>query len=64
MPNYPYKCLKCGEFFEKILPVNDRNEPLKEPCPRCGEFHISRLIGLTNFVVKGYNEKNGYSKKA
>jgi putative FmdB family regulatory protein len=37
MPLYDFKCEKCGTIFEKALSISDRNRPLDECCPSCGE---------------------------
>lgn len=34
MPFYEYRCSSCGKLFDKMLPVDRRNEAL--PCPDCG----------------------------
>ena len=33
MPTYDYKCEKCGNEFERMLPISQRNEPTEIPCP-------------------------------
>lgn len=33
MPLYDYKC-ECGEKFDKILPIDKRDEGI---CPKCGK---------------------------
>lgn len=50
MPNYDYKCQKCGHMFEVFQ--NMKDEPLKE-CPAChGE--VKRLIGAgAGLIFKG-----------
>ena len=67
MPVYEFDCSECTHGFEKMETISKRNNPLKEPCPRCGyKGNIIRLIsgadicdpvslGLTK-VPKGYNE--------
>lgn len=32
---YQYYCEKCEEAFTRDLKVDDRNVPLKMPCPHC-----------------------------
>lgn len=34
MPLYEYTCPKCGEEFELIRTLSERDEPTQ--CPRCG----------------------------
>jgi putative FmdB family regulatory protein len=35
MPNYAFVCESCDHKFDKILSVDDRDLPTKEPCPSC-----------------------------
>lgn len=35
MPTYDYACAKCDHRFEKLLKIEDRELPMKEPCPNC-----------------------------
>lgn len=50
MPNYDYKCQKCGHVFEEFQNMTD--EPLKE-CPECGG-KVKRLIGAgSGLIFKG-----------
>ena len=35
MPIYEYHCESCEHHFELLLNVNDRDKPLKKPCPKC-----------------------------
>lgn len=45
---YTYKCSFCEEEFTKLLPIDERDLPLSEPCPNCGtEEIVSRVIGTT-----------------
>lgn len=51
MPKYSYICKECDERFEKTLKIDDREEPLTEPCPSCGTKHkVERLIEVSNFI--------------
>jgi len=36
MPIYEYSCKECEDSFTEILSVNDRENPTKEPCKKCG----------------------------
>lgn len=40
MPLYEYFCYEnkggCGHEFEEHVSVEDRQEPMNEPCPKCG----------------------------
>ena len=46
---YDYQCEKCGETWEMFLPYTKRDEPLKEPCEKCGvKGKVIRLISAPN----------------
>jgi putative FmdB family regulatory protein len=32
---YNYHCDSCNGFFEKNIPISDREKPIKRPCPIC-----------------------------
>ncbi len=42
MPIYEYQCRKCGEIFEKIQKVDEKEDSLT--CPYCGEEKPERLL--------------------
>lgn len=47
MPNYDYKCKKCGHIFTEFHKVDDRKKPEKKPCPGCkAKKTIEQQIGL------------------
>ena len=51
MPTYPFKCTKHGETTDIELPVDERDDPDKQPrCPVCGE-RMTRTF--TTFGVRG-----------
>ena len=35
MALYEYVCEDCGYTFDEFLPMEDRDNPTKEPCPEC-----------------------------
>lgn len=37
MPLYDYGCNKCGHDFDDVKKIDERDQPLGEPCPSCGE---------------------------
>jgi len=37
MPLYSYGCENCGHEFDDVKSINDRDQPLGEPCPECGD---------------------------
>ena len=34
MPNYDYRCEKCGNEFEEFYSIANRAEPTKSPCEK------------------------------
>lgn len=43
---YSYHCLDCSHVFDRDLEVEQRNDPLKEPCPKCSAVSVKR-----NFIA-------------
>ena len=46
MPIYEYQCQDCGEEFDMLRRVNDRDEDVE--CPYCHAKHAERQISLTS----------------
>ena len=66
MPIYNFLCEECNKKFEKIMNIEDGEKvsKVKMNCPFCENLRcIKKIPSVYNFVVKGYNAKNGYSKK-
>ena len=42
MPIYAYKCKKCGEKFEAMRRMQDRDEDVS--CPACGREYPLRVL--------------------
>ena len=57
MPVYEYRCEACQQPFERILPVNEREAPLKEKCGGCGKKRIVRAF--TTPPVMGVDATKG-----
>ena len=51
MPIYEYTCEACEGIFEEVSNVSDRDKPLEEPCPMCGENHVKKLISCATMGV-------------
>ncbi len=50
MPNYAYRCLKCGHEFQKFQKMSDKTRPR---CPKC-KSKVERVItGGAGLVFKG-----------
>ena len=43
MPFFEFRCKGCGERFDLLLPIRDRDAK-DEKCPECGSSDIARLI--------------------
>ena len=50
MPIFDYQCLQCAHIVEDIIQKLD--DDLKF-CPQCGTDNMRRLIGISNFQLKG-----------
>jgi putative FmdB family regulatory protein len=50
MPNYEYRCSRCGHEFEEVQRITA--EPIAD-CPKCGRRSVERLISRTSFILKG-----------
>lgn len=37
MPTYNYECKKCEHLWEDYQSISNREKPLQEPCPKCGQ---------------------------
>lgn len=35
MPTYDFSCTKCNHTFDLYLKMDEREEPLSKPCPKC-----------------------------
>jgi putative FmdB family regulatory protein len=63
MPTYQYRCEQCRFTFEQSQSVEDRDEPILQPCSRCG-CKIKRMIVPCTFHLKGEGwAKDGYVNK-
>jgi len=60
VPLRDYCCKNCQFVIEdKLVFAEDEAETIT--CPNCGST-AHKLPSFANFVIKGYNAKNGYSK--
>jgi putative FmdB family regulatory protein len=44
MPVYEYQCAKCGEAFDIIVSLSERDA--KAICPSCGARDVTRKFGV------------------
>ncbi len=49
MPIFEFRCLECGEVFEKIL-VNSRDS-IDLSCPKCNAENCQRLVSSANYAM-------------
>jgi putative FmdB family regulatory protein len=61
MAIYEFKCPKCLVITRESHPMSSKVDKAK--CWKCGQFSAERMISPSNFRIKGYSEKNGYSKR-
>ena len=45
MPNYGFICNGCNHTFDMLLSISDRDNPLKENCPSCGQKKVNKDYG-------------------
>jgi putative FmdB family regulatory protein len=50
MPLYEYRCRACGDTFETIRGLNDKDEDVE--CPQCGAKKAEKLMSAC-CTVKG-----------
>jgi putative FmdB family regulatory protein len=53
MPSYNYSCKTCGNSFDEIHAIDDRNKPLEFPCSQCGNFTLYIKIGTVPMSYQG-----------
>jgi putative FmdB family regulatory protein len=49
MPNYKFKCLKCGHEFQKLLPPTHKDQK----CLECGHPETEKLLSAPGVQFKG-----------
>ncbi|MFH1012340.1 MAG: FmdB family zinc ribbon protein [Candidatus Peregrinibacteria bacterium] len=54
MPNYNFKCLKCGHEFQVLLPANHKGQK----CLECGHGKTKKLLSAPGVQFKG----SGFAK--
>ena len=60
MAVYEYKCSKCKKITTKELPMKSSVDWVF--CDHCKKGKAMKIISKSSFKIKGYSEKNGYSK--
>lgn len=61
MPMYEYVCKSCGDSFEEIVPMSERDA--MPVCPKCNSSEgVKRAVSATNFRLAGTGwASDGYS---
>jgi len=49
MPIFEFRCLECGNIFEKLFTSSD--DKLEMECPECRSTTFERVISRTNYVM-------------
>ena len=49
MPIFEFRCLECGQLFEKLFKTAD--EKVELACPDCHSHNLERVISRTNYVM-------------
>lgn len=49
MPIFEFRCVKCGNVFEKILVKSDEKAEME--CPECKSDLLERVVSRTNHVM-------------
>jgi len=52
MPIYEYRCLECGEKFEKLVRSINNPEP-EIKCPKCGGRKVEKLLSSFGLRISG-----------
>ena len=49
MPIFEFRCLDCGDMFEKLFMNSD--EKIDLVCPECQSMSLERVVSTTNYAV-------------
>jgi putative FmdB family regulatory protein len=49
MPIYEFRCLECGEIFEKLFMNSDEKADLS--CPKCSAYTLEKVASATNYAL-------------
>ena len=50
MPTYVFKCVACGQQFEKVMTISEREKGQSPACPKCRKADVERVY--TGFFAK------------
>jgi len=49
MPIFEFRCMDCGEVFEKLFINSD--EKMEMVCPHCKSQSLERVVSRTNYAI-------------
>lgn len=49
MPIFEFRCLDCGNIFEKLFFASDEQVDIR--CPDCQSFSFERVVSRTNYAL-------------
>lgn len=49
MPIFEFRCLECGNLFEKLFMTSDEKADME--CPECRSGSFERVVSRTNYAV-------------
>ena len=49
MPIFEFRCLECGNLFEKLF--LSPNEKVEIECPECGSNSFERAVSLSSYTL-------------
>ena len=44
MPLYDYECKACGNQFDELIPMREREKPTKAKCIECGKKKVVQVL--------------------
>ena len=47
---YSYRCDACKHQWDDFYKIEDRDKPLKELCPECGEKAVLKLFSTASYM--------------
>ncbi|MEW6447805.1 MAG: zinc ribbon domain-containing protein [Bacillota bacterium] len=62
MPIFEFRCLQCGNLFEKLF--LDQQEEIELKCPRCGSDSLDRVISRANSMMGTKGKKPTLTTKS
>lgn len=56
MPVYEYECEKCGNRFELIATLAEKEAGIAPECPKCGSQNCRQVFGRVNVITSARSE--------